>query len=43
MIAVTSPARGVAPDAMAIAMLSGRATRATVTPASTSARNSRDE
>jgi hypothetical protein len=39
-MAVTSPAAGSAPEAMAIARLSGRATIATVMPASTSAPNS---
>ena len=39
MIAVNSPAAGVAPLAMAIAMESGRATIATVSPASASARS----
>src|SRR4051812_31889202 len=37
--AVTRPAAGVAPDAMAIAMLSGNATIATVAPAAASAAN----
>jgi hypothetical protein len=37
--AVTSPAAGVAPEAIAIAMLSGKATIATVTPAAASATN----
>ena len=43
MIAVTSPALGVAPDAMAMAMLSGNATSATVIPASPSLRNKGQE
>ncbi len=38
MIAVTRPAAGGAPEPMAIAMLSGRATNATVTPAIASAK-----
>ena len=39
-IAVTRPAAGSAPEAIAMARLSGRATIATVTPAKTSAANS---
>ncbi len=37
--AVTSPAAGAAPEAMAMAMLSGSATIATVTPATASPAN----
>ena len=40
-IAVTSPASGGAPEAMAIAMLSGIATSATLIPANRSRTNSR--
>ena len=43
MMAVTRPALGVAPDAIAIAMLRGRATSATVTPASASLAKTRQE
>ena len=39
MIAVVSPDAGSAPDAMAMAMLSGSATIATLIPAKRSARN----
>jgi len=38
MMAVYSPCAGVAPEAMAMAMDSGRATMATVSPATASAR-----
>src|SRR5690606_34356036 len=41
-IAVTSPASGGAPEAIAIAMLSGIATSATLIPANRSPTNSRD-
>jgi hypothetical protein len=40
MMAVTKPAAGSAPDAIAMAMLKGSATIATVTPASASEMNS---
>ena len=40
-IAVTSPCAGSAPEAMAMARLSGKATMATEIPASTSAERSR--
>jgi len=39
IIAVINPSAGVAPEAMVIAILKGRATSATVNPASTSPRN----
>ena len=42
-MAVTKPASGSAPEAIAIAMLKGRATSETVMPASASRKNMRDE
>ena len=41
MIAVVSPVAGLAPEAIAMAIDSGSATSATVTPAKASAANSR--
>ena len=43
MTAVTSPASGSVPEAMAMAMLSGNAISATVIPANASLRNIRAE
>lgn len=42
-MAVIKPAFGVAPDAIAIAMLKGNATKATVMPAIASAKKRRHE